>query len=107
MARLVALGLSVGNAAKIVNPYPDDFAIGGAKPGTLYGFCDARAYLVVRVYPHPDVDGASTTTEYTTTVAEIVRENDLIDKLDRCDGAVVLSLDKIEARVKKALESEA
>lgn len=104
LARLVALGLSVGNAAKIVNP--DDFTIGGVKPATLYGFRDARAYLVVRVFPHPDVDGASTTTEYTTTVGEIVRENDVIDKLDRCDGAVILSLDKIEARVQKALESE-
>jgi DNA-binding transcriptional MerR regulator len=106
MARLVSLGISVGLAAKAVDPYPSDFRLGGVKPAALHGFKDSRAHLVLRAYPDLEQDGAADTIEYTSTVTEIVREKDLPSKLAKCEGAVVISLDKIEERVKKALAAE-
>ena len=105
MARLVSLGISIGTAAKTVDPYPADFQLGGIKPTNLHGFKDSRAYLLVRAYPDLEHDGAGDTIEHTGTVSEILREQDLIANVAKYEGAAILSLDKIEDRVKKALQA--
>lgn len=104
MARLVSLGVSIGTASRLVDPYGEDYAIAGLNPASLHGFIDSRAYLIVRPFPDRDRDGAKDMVEYTGPVTEIVREEDLHRAVTRYEGTVVISLDKIEQRVQRALE---
>ncbi len=107
MARLVALGITVGSAAKIVYPFPDGVRLGGGevKPSGMCGFKNARAYLLVRSYPDPEHDRIGDTIEHLCQLGEIVREAELFHRVPMHEGVVIVSLDKIENRVKQALDT--
>ena len=87
LARLVCMGVSVS----VADMHLDH----------LYGFKDSRAYLLIRAY-----DEAGASIEHTGTVGKIIRgEENLLPNVTECEGVVVISLNKIEARVKRALNS--
>lgn len=88
LSRLVSLGVSVSVAEMHIQH--------------LWQFFDSKAYLVIRAYDLEN-DGINLK-ESSPTIGTIVRERDLSAELAKTEGAAVISLDKIEARVKKALE---
>lgn len=90
LARLVSLGISVSVASMHVDH--------------VHGFKDSDTYLVIRRYPDLRTDGADFA-DSSGTLGQIIRESKLMAELSKHEAAAVVCLDKVEERVKKALES--